>query len=84
MRIIVLGKWLKKTMVNGFKERRIRIVKTNIEMIKFNNPYKSDWSLYLFPTIFLDYAKYSYLHGKQFVIAIGFLFWSIEIKFSEH
>ena len=60
-------------------------MKTNIETyFTINNPNKNDWSFYLLPTIWLDREKDNYFHGKQFVIAIGFLFWEIEIEFNEH
>lgn len=60
-------------------------MKINIETcFTINNSVKGDWSFYLLPTIRLDYGKYNYFHGKQFVIAIGFLFWDIEIEFNEY
>lgn len=59
-------------------------MKINIELIKIDYPWKNNWSFYLFPTIYLDYEKDSFSHGKQFVIAIAFLFWSIEIEFNEY
>ena len=59
-------------------------MKTNIETyFTINNPIKGDWSFYLLPNIWLDYEKDNYFHGKQFVIIIAFLFWDIEIRFSE-
>ena len=60
-------------------------MKTNIEtFFTINNPCKGYWSFYLLPTIRLDYEKDNCYHGKQFVIAIGFLFWYIEIEFNKH
>ena len=60
-------------------------MKTNVETYStINNSNKNDWSFYLLPTIWLDYEKDNYFHGKQFVIAIAFLFWDIEIEFNEH
>ena len=60
-------------------------MKTNIEThFTISTPHKGDWSFYLLPIIWLDYEKDNYFHGKQFVIAIGFLFWNIEIEFNEH
>lgn len=60
-------------------------MKTNIEAyFTINSPFKGDCSFYLLPTIWLDYEKDNYFHGKQFVISIGFLFWDIEIEFIEH
>ena len=43
-----------------------------------------DWHFYLLPSIWFDYEKNNYFHGKKFLIAIGFLFWDIEIEFNEH
>lgn len=60
-------------------------MKTNIiTHFSINHPYNGDWSFYLLPSIYLDYEKDNYFHGKQFVIIIGFLFWDIEIEFNEH
>ena len=60
-------------------------MKTNIiTHFTINKPYDGDWTFCLLPTIWLDYEKDNYFHGKQFVIAIGFLFWDIEIEFNEH
>lgn len=60
-------------------------MKTNIETyFTINNPSEGYLSFYLLPTIRFDYEKDSYFHGKQLTIAIGFLFWDIEIEFNEH
>ena len=60
-------------------------MKTNIKIYStINKPYDGDWSFYLLPSICLDYEKDNYFYGKQFVIAIEFLFWDIEIEFNEH
>ncbi len=60
-------------------------MKTNIEThFTINDLFKGDWTFYLLPIIWLDYEKDNYFHGKQLVIAIGFLFWDIEIEFNEY
>ena len=57
-------------------------MKTNIE--KFFTIDNDGWHFYLLPSIWFDYEKDNFFHGKQFVITIGFLFWDIEIEFNEH
>ena len=60
-------------------------MKTNINThFAINELFKGDFSFYLLPTIWLNYEKDTYFHGKQFVIEIAFLFWDIEIEFNEH
>ncbi len=59
-------------------------MKTNIKTY-FTRLHKGDWSFYLLPTIWLDYyVNKKHFHGKRFVIAIGFLFWNIEIEINKH
>ena len=57
-------------------------MKTNIETnFTINN---GDWQFYLLPSIWFDYEKDNFFHGKQFVILFSFLFWEINIEFNEH
>ena len=58
-------------------------MKTIVET-HFANPFENDCLFYLLPTIWLNYEKDNWVHGRQFVITIGFLFWDIEIEFNEH